>query len=231
MSALTIDYARYPNGVTGTVQAGGSIPDGTYYYRVSAVNSEGQETFAGPESDPVTVGSGNNTVSLTWNEVPGCTYKVYRRPSTEEWGDGNDHYLGTASTESYTDSAASESSGDVMSYTSDQVTAIPEDHRGNLVVYSIPNSLLGSAQYQGTAPKELRLSILESGDATTVRQNLTKLQNARAVGLPVQVYLYLFGSAWMQRDCFIRNLTWSLEPGTRDDQGVWMRITLELVEA
>ncbi len=66
-----------PGFLSGTVQTGGTLAVGTWAYQVSAlVNAE--ESLAG-YAIKITTETGNGTVELCWDEVPGATgYNVYR---------------------------------------------------------------------------------------------------------------------------------------------------------
>jgi hypothetical protein len=63
----------------------GTLNDGTYYYRVSALTAVG-ETLASTETSlAVSGGAGANGVVVNWNAVPGATgYKVYGRTTAAE---------------------------------------------------------------------------------------------------------------------------------------------------
>ena len=85
---ITVSKLATPaNGaaVCGTVASGG-LNAGTYYYRVSAINNNG-ETLALAEfnSGACGAGAGLNKVTVTWDAVSGATgYKVYGRANGAE---------------------------------------------------------------------------------------------------------------------------------------------------
>ncbi len=114
-----------PTAPTGTPSAsGGSIPDGTYYYIITALNGSG-ETVQGIESNSQTVsgGSGNGSVALTWTAVPGASsYKIYRTTVSMTYTDPS--LVGTSSTNSFTDTVASPSTGLPPSITTAYVNSI-----------------------------------------------------------------------------------------------------------
>src|SRR6516165_3051772 len=73
-----------PRGLTVATAGGGSLPGGTYYYKVTAIDGIGGETTASLETSVVTAGGGKNT--LTWSLIPNAAgYRVYRSngPGTE----------------------------------------------------------------------------------------------------------------------------------------------------
>jgi hypothetical protein len=79
--------APAPGFLAASLDAGGTLAEGVFVYRVSSVVN-GIESPAGYSSS-ITVEIGNNTVNLSWNEVPGATYNVYRTlaAATELTGD------------------------------------------------------------------------------------------------------------------------------------------------
>jgi hypothetical protein len=71
------------NAAFATATTGGTLAAGTYWYRVSAINSRG-ETIASTETSQVTTGS-TSTVTVNWGAVTGATgYKVYGRTTGAE---------------------------------------------------------------------------------------------------------------------------------------------------
>lgn len=71
------------NAAFSTATTGGTLAAGTYWYRVTALNAQG-ETLASTETSQVTTGSAS-TVTVNWNSVAGATgYKVYGRSTGAE---------------------------------------------------------------------------------------------------------------------------------------------------
>ncbi len=65
-----------------TATSGGTIPDGTYYIRVSAITWYG-ETQASAQATQVAGGGNTSTITLSWTAVPGALlYKVYCSTTT-----------------------------------------------------------------------------------------------------------------------------------------------------
>jgi hypothetical protein len=71
-----------PTATTATT--GGSLADGTYSYRVSALSAAGETAASAAVSQVVPAGTATNTVTISWTAVAGATgYKVYGRSGTE----------------------------------------------------------------------------------------------------------------------------------------------------
>lgn len=107
---------------SASVDTGGSIPNGTYHYVVTAVDYNDEEqsgTTTELDSNEVTTTTGNNKVNITWTAREGAkSYKIYRLTSAQSvWDEPSDVYLGTSTTNSYTDTAASTSAGTYPAYT------------------------------------------------------------------------------------------------------------------
>lgn len=64
-----------------TSASGGALTSATYYYKISALDADGNESAASAESNIAVTGP-TGTVTLTWAYVPGAlTYRVYRGTS------------------------------------------------------------------------------------------------------------------------------------------------------
>lgn len=73
------------NAAFATATTGGTLADGTYSYRVSALDGKGGETLASTATTQTTSGGGTSTVTVNWNKVTGATgYKVYGRVGGSE---------------------------------------------------------------------------------------------------------------------------------------------------
>lgn len=97
-----------PQPTTTTSTTGGTLADGTYSYRVSAVIN-GIETAASPAKTQATTGGGTSTVTVNWTTIAatspysGATaFKVYGRTG------GSELLMGTVTmpTTTFTDTAA-----------------------------------------------------------------------------------------------------------------------------
>jgi hypothetical protein len=68
-----------------TATTGGSLVAATYYYRVSAINAQGETLAFAEQSEVVPAGTSTNTVTVNWVAVTGATgYKVYGRTTGAE---------------------------------------------------------------------------------------------------------------------------------------------------
>lgn len=110
-----VKSAVVPTGVTspGTISAtaftsGGSRADGTYYYKVSGIDANGNETAASPEvSATITGGAGSGRVDLSWTAVSGAsTYRIYKGTVTQT----QTTYF-TSGTNSYSDTTGAGTAG------------------------------------------------------------------------------------------------------------------------
>jgi hypothetical protein len=81
---------------------GGSLTAlGTYFYKVTAIDSAGGETTASPENSLTLTGS-NTKITISWTAVTGASgYKIYRSTTTN-----TEVYLTTILTNSYTDAGS-----------------------------------------------------------------------------------------------------------------------------
>lgn len=87
-------------------ETGGTLPAGTYYYLVTALNANG-ETIASNEQSIATTGTAS-TVALSWDAVIGASsYRVYRGSSPG----ASDGYFNAGAATSYTDTGAALTSG------------------------------------------------------------------------------------------------------------------------
>jgi hypothetical protein len=69
------------NAAFSTATTGGTLPAGTHFYRVSALDGKGGETLASAETSQATTGA-TSTVTVNWGAVTGATgYKVFGRTS------------------------------------------------------------------------------------------------------------------------------------------------------
>lgn len=87
-----------PSNLAGEDLPGGSFSSGSsYYYRITAVDSYGNETAA-TDQFCHTVASDSSAVKLTWDPSPGSAgYKIYGRSN------GDTKYMNEVSSEEYTD--------------------------------------------------------------------------------------------------------------------------------
>lgn len=77
-SSLLFAIAQ-PSSASAAVAASGSVPNGSYYYCVSAIGFDLGESICSIPSSQVTTTTGNNTVNVTWtNPVGSQSSNVYR---------------------------------------------------------------------------------------------------------------------------------------------------------
>jgi hypothetical protein len=107
--------------------SGGSMADGTYYYVITAV--AGGETVQSDESFSITIsgGGGSGSVDLTWTSSPGAeSYNVYRTTTPGTYSSPS--LVGNPTTNSYTDTVATPSSGAPPTTTNAYVNYISGTH-------------------------------------------------------------------------------------------------------
>jgi len=130
VGALPVPSITSATGSTGT----GSIPAGTYYYVLTAVNNQG-ETVASAATSGTTLGSTGN-IAVVWNQVQGATsYKLYRNTSSS-FPSGN--FLVANITASAT--------------TSGSLTVTAGGSAGAMNTYSYQDTLATSSLSSGTPP-------------------------------------------------------------------------------
>lgn len=80
------DGLRAPvNSSFSTASTGGSLSNGTYYYRVSAYNDQGETLASTETSITISGGTSTQTVTVNWSAVTGASgYRVYGRSTGAE---------------------------------------------------------------------------------------------------------------------------------------------------
>lgn len=97
-------------GAPSTAATGGTLAAATYYYKVTALNANG-ETISSNEVSQATTGA-TSTVSLTWGSVIGATaYRVYRGTTAA----GENVYFAPGNVTSFTDTGGASTAGTVPS--------------------------------------------------------------------------------------------------------------------
>lgn len=97
------------NGTFTTATTGGSLSQGTFYYRVAAFDSVGTSIASLETSITIPAGTNTNTATVTWGQVAGATgYKVYGRTFGTELLIVS---IASATTLSFTDTGAITPSG------------------------------------------------------------------------------------------------------------------------
>lgn len=114
---------------------GGSIPNGTYYYVVTAVNDTGYDSPLSSQEVTVITGSNSGEVTLTWFAVDGAvSYRIYRSSVS---GDYTDSIVATTDSLSYVDDGTNSTIGSPnffsVEYTIGQLPILQEDFHDMLV--------------------------------------------------------------------------------------------------
>lgn len=118
----TVNVRMAPPGSLGATPSasGGSLASATYFYQVIALDAAGGTTVASNEASAAVTGP-SGSVSLTWSAVTGAnSYRVYRGTTT-----GGENVYYTASTNSFTDTGAANTSGTITSPTASVVKFAP----------------------------------------------------------------------------------------------------------
>jgi hypothetical protein len=105
---LVVNMQR-PTSVTATPFAsGGALADGTYYYVVSALDADGNQTFISDEkSCVVSGGGGSGRCDLAWTASPGAvSYRIYGRGIALAYLNQQKPKYGTSTTTTFSDTAA-----------------------------------------------------------------------------------------------------------------------------
>ena len=101
---IVVKEIEPPTSATATLASGGSLADATYYYVITAVNSQG-ESATSNETYGVTTDSdaGNSTINLSWTASDDATsYNIYRTTTSDSYGTSTLLASGVTAT-SYTD--------------------------------------------------------------------------------------------------------------------------------
>jgi len=98
-----------PTGVTATLGASGTL-NGTYYYKVTALDGVGETIGSSEVSGTVDGGTNNGTITISWDAVTGAAkYRVYRGISSG----GQDRYFEVTET-SFVDDGSHEITGEAI---------------------------------------------------------------------------------------------------------------------
>ncbi len=218
MAVLTIDRALEPKNVQGTpYMSGGSMADGTYYYVITPVNSQG-EGVRGVESSGTTITGGNGAgkIALTWDAVPGASsYKVYRTTTQGQYTSPS--YIANPSTNSYEDTAASPSAGEPPKFESDNVKTPHIEEASVLPDTFISGRHGGITQFLGSLSDSLRLEgVLTTSSA---KSDLNKLKALRRHGIAVQIKVIAHNQTWIEDYYTVEKLEWALRHGRPSASG------------
>lgn len=196
ISALAAPTQNAPS----TSTTGGTLAAATYYYKVSALNAQG-ETLPSNEQSQITTGTTSSN-TINWTAVTGATsYRIYRGTST---GAQNVYYTSAAGTTSFLDTGAAATSGTVATV---NMTGSGADVniKGGEYMFTAEGTVGGStislqiktsngtyvdiSIYAGSAVKTTALPFSQTGidlPACTVRM-------AATAGAAASMYSYLIG--------------------------------------
>lgn len=177
---------------------GGTLTAGTYYYKVTALNANG-ETTGSPEVSATTTGS-TGSVVLTWTAVTGATsYKIYK--GTTAGGEAN--YF-TSTTATYTDTGSAGTAGTVPAVNTAtipttpgalqaQLTSDSQQDNPALRIYPVPNFF----SFKDSSEKAVEQKF-DYGQVQTVRDGIMDWQfDFRLGGLNLSNALRSYnGYAW-----------------------------------
>jgi len=113
-----------PTGVTATGSAtGGTLAAASYFYRVSAVNAQG-ETLASTEVTSGALTGTTSSVALSWAAVPGATgYRVYRTTTSGTYT--SPAFLSAPTGTTYTDTGGTALTAGTVAAVSTATTSAP----------------------------------------------------------------------------------------------------------
>ncbi len=212
MPALTIKKVAEPKNVQGTpYTSGGSMADGTYYYVITPVSSQGEDV-RGVESSGITItgGGGAGKIVLTWDAIPGVSsYKVYRTTTQGQYA--SPCYIANPSSNSCTDTAASPSAGAPPKFESDNMKTPQIEETSVLPESFISGRHGGITQFLGSLSDSLRLEgVLITSSA---KSDLNKLKILRRHGIAVQIKIVAHSQTWIEDYYTIEKLEWAPRAG------------------
>jgi len=86
---ITASSISAPTNPSATATTGGTLDSGTYYYKITALNNNG-ETIGSSEVSATVDGTTTNAIEISWDEVTGAiSYRIYRGTSSN----GQDVYF------------------------------------------------------------------------------------------------------------------------------------------
>ena len=146
--------------ISGTPTTGGSVPNNTYFYALTAVNADNKESpFNVNDSLGVVVSGGNNAVTLTWTDPPGAdSLRIYRSTTNGVYGASSFLVARAAGVETFLDTSAVTFSGQPVSLSISDVLTRGWQRRASVVAEVIPGKFGGFTQMMGTRPTRLNVS-------------------------------------------------------------------------
>ena len=114
-----------------------------------------------------------------------------------------------------------------MTFTCDNVVAVPEVLQSLLAETYIPGKEGGDVQYLGSPPKQLTVQGVLKG--SSAKADLDKLRALRLSGVSCAVSVCAFGQTWLQNNYVVAQLNWGLAAGTVNVAGgAVLQFTVEL---
>jgi hypothetical protein len=146
-----------PGPITATPETtGGTLAAGEYFYKVTALNANG-ETTGSPEANATTTGA-TGSVQLTWTAITGATsYNVYRGTTA-----GGESVVFNTATASFTDTGAEGAAGTVPTVNTTNNILI-----GEIKTSGIENSQWETedvTNFQSGSSKEFITTIRDEGE-------------------------------------------------------------------
>jgi len=116
---LTISKLATPGALTSSTAATGGIcaQNTTYYYKLTAINDNGQTIGSAEKSQLTGNTTATNTITISWDPISGATgYKLYRSTETGDWdADVNDSLVDSGSISAPTTSLIDDCTSDTAS--------------------------------------------------------------------------------------------------------------------
>ena len=195
-SKVTLGALRDPIGTCSaapctSLVAGGSLSSGqTYYYHITATNTQGETLPLTTNTVTATPSGGNLSVKLTWTASPGATgYKIYRNTSNSfTSGSLLLTTITNGNTVTYTDTGAATASGLPPINANQYYLDVLNDSGGNALTVNgygnVQASGLTVTSVTGTTPQAAALIVQQKSGSraeiieTTGAQNALEFQDA-----------------------------------------------------
>jgi hypothetical protein len=116
---LTISKLATPGALTSSTAATGGLcaQNTTYYFKLTAINDNGQTIGSAEKSQLTGNTTATNTITISWDPISGATgYKLYRSTETGDWdADVNDSLVDSGSISAPTTSLIDDCTSDTAS--------------------------------------------------------------------------------------------------------------------
>lgn len=179
-SAINVNGIPAPGTITPTPSTtGGTLAAGTYYYKVTALNAQG-ETVGSSEATATTTGS-TGSVALAWTAITGATsYKVYRGSSS-----GGENVYYTTTTNSYTDTGSTGVSASVPTVNTTgggiiAISAVTAKSDGQTITVALNKT---DANYPSVAGYQVAINLANPTALAALATPLTGFESTGAVSI------------------------------------------------